>query len=148
LYEEQDEKLWDQGLINEGLQFLIRSAQGTELSSYHLEAKIAYWHSIKDDTKEKWEDILSLYDQLLLINFSPAVALNRIYAYYKVHGSKAALEETKKLQLDHNHFYFLLLAELYKTLDKTEARRNLEQAWAMAKTETEKLGIQKKMDIL
>jgi RNA polymerase sigma-70 factor (ECF subfamily) len=26
-----------------------------------LEAGIAYWHTIKADTKEKWENILQLY---------------------------------------------------------------------------------------
>ncbi|HYI76298.1 MAG TPA: DUF6596 domain-containing protein, partial [Chryseolinea sp.] len=86
LYEKQDESRWDKTLINQGTHFLSRSAQGIELSSYHLEARIAYWHCVKEDTSEKWEEILQLYDQLLAINYSPSVVLNRAFALYKVKG--------------------------------------------------------------
>jgi RNA polymerase sigma factor (sigma-70 family) len=44
LYEQQDERLWDTALINKGIYFLNLSAQGNEVSSYHLEARIAYWN--------------------------------------------------------------------------------------------------------
>src|SRR5690606_37659541 len=142
----QDEALWDQGLINKGMHFLNRSAQGEEISSYHLEARIAYWHCIKEDSKEKWEEILALYDQLLLINYSQSVALNRAFALYKSEGRQAALVETEKLKLENNHFYFVLLGELYKNLDKEKARRNFEKAYVLAKTQTEKQDIQAKID--
>lgn len=147
LYEQQDATLWDQALINQGIYFLDLSAQGNEITSYHLEARIAYWHSIKEDTHEKWENILQLYNRLLLINYSPIVALNRTYALYKANGRHAALIEAEKLDL-HNHFYYLLLGELYKTIDNTIAKSNYEKAKALAKTETEKQGIQEKIDRL
>ncbi len=86
LYEKQNEELWDIALINQGMHFLNLSARGDEVSSYHLEARIAYWHCMKEDTKKKWDDILQLYDQLLLINYSASVALNRTFALYKVSG--------------------------------------------------------------
>src|SRR5688500_334580 len=41
LYEQQDETLWDTALINQGIHFLNLSAQGNEVGSYHLEARIA-----------------------------------------------------------------------------------------------------------
>ena len=97
-YEEQNIKLWDKELINQGIHFLNNSTQGNEISSYHLEAQIAYWHCTKEDTKEKWEDILQLYNQLLIINYSPSVALNRTFALYKANGRKAALLEAKKMK--------------------------------------------------
>ncbi|HEY8896440.1 MAG TPA: DUF6596 domain-containing protein, partial [Niastella sp.] len=68
LYDQQDTTLWDTALINQGIHFLNNAASGNEVSSYHLEAGIAYWHCIKEDSQEKWESILQLYDQLLLIN--------------------------------------------------------------------------------
>jgi len=148
LYEQQDVTLWDQVLINQGIHFLNLSTQGNEMTSYHLEARIAYWHSQKEDTHEKWENILQLYNQLLLINYSPIVALNRTYALYKANGRYAALIETEKLKLDNNHFYYLLLGELYKTIDNVKAKSNYESAKALAKTQTEKLGIQEKIDQL
>ena len=53
LYDEQDENLWDPDLIEQGTHFLNLSAQGDVLSSYHLEAGIAFWNCQKEDTKEK-----------------------------------------------------------------------------------------------
>ncbi len=148
LYEEQNEELWDLELIGQGLYFLNLSARGNEISSYHLEARIACWHCVKDDTKEKWEDILQLYDQLLQINYSPGVALNRIFALYKAKGSPVALAEAEKLKLEENHFYFLLLAELYNDVDRSKAKSNLEKACALAKTLTEKQKIRERIDNL
>lgn len=145
LYEDQDETLWDKALINQGIYFLEESAQGTELSSYHLEARIAYWHCIKEDSREKWEEILELYDQLLAINYSPSVALNRIFALYKVNGPGEALLEAEKLKLENNHFYYVLLGELYSTIDEEKAIANYEKAYSLARTEPEKQEILRKI---
>ena len=148
LYEEQDENLWDKNLIEQGMHYLSLSAQGNEMSSYHLEARIAYRHCIKEDTKEKWNEILSLYNQLLMINYSPSVALNRTYALYKANGQEEALREAEKLKLEGNHFYFLLLGELYKNIDNVKAKLSLEKAYALAKTQTEKQAIENRIDNL
>jgi RNA polymerase sigma factor (sigma-70 family) len=148
LYEQQDERLWDQELIKRGSHYLYLSAQGDELTSYHIEARIAYWHCMKEDPKEKWEEILQLYDQLLLVNPSPSVALNRIFALYKVKGPQPALAEAQKLNLEDNHFYFVLLGELYKNIDEQKSKFNFQRAYDLAKTQTEKQGIQLKIDQL
>lgn len=155
LYENQNEALWDQALIGQGIHFLALSAQGEEISSYHLESRIAYWHCIKEDTQEKWDDILKLYDQLLLINYSPSVALNRTYALYKANaglpdrqGQKIALAEAQGLSLESNHCYFVLLGELYKDIDNQKALANFQKAYGMAKLQTEKNCIRQKMKSL
>jgi len=146
LYEDQNEALWDKELIKQGIHFLSLSAEGNEVSSYHLEARIAYWHCMKQDTSEKWNEILQLYDQLLLVNYSPGVVLNRIYALYKAKGYKTALAEAEKLQLNDSHFYFLLLGELYKNEDVSKAKTNFQKALSLAKTQTEKQEIWEKID--
>jgi len=148
LYEQQDEALWNQELIAQGKHFLYLSAEGDEISSYHLEARIAYWHCIKEDTREKWENILSLYNQLLMVNYSPSVALNRTFALYKANGRQEALVEAEKLKLENNHFYYLLLGELYKGFDNEKAALHFQKAYALAKTQTERSGIQEKIDSL
>ena len=145
LYEQQDEGLWDTALISQGRRFLDLSVQGDEVSSYHIEARIACWHCLKEDTPEKWEDILQLYNDLLLINYSPSVALHRTFALYKANGREAALIEAEKLKLENNHFYFILLGELYKNFDNTKAKANFEKAYALAKTQTEKQVIRAKI---
>jgi predicted RNA polymerase sigma factor len=138
LYDEQDENLWDQDLIEQGIHFLNLSAQGDKLSSYHLEAGIAFLNCQKDDTKEKRESILHHYDLLLQLNYSPGVALNRVYALYKARGKKIALAEAEKLNLPGNHFYFTLLGELYAGIDNEKAKANFEKALSIAKIETER----------
>lgn len=148
LYEDQDDELWDKVMINQGIHFLSRSVSGDEISTYHLEAKIAYCHCQKEDTTEKWEEILQLYNQLLMINYTPVAALNRTFALYKANGAEAALFEAEKLRLEHNHFYFILLAELYKNTDKSKAIKCFEKANALAKTVAEKLLIQEKIEQL
>jgi predicted RNA polymerase sigma factor len=147
LYDQQNKELWDDALIKQGIHFLSLSAQGGELSSYHLEARIASWHCMKADTQEKWEEILRLYDELLLVNYSPSVALNRIVALYKVsrHGQQAALAEAEKLNLPNNHFYYLLLGELNKNIDNNRARLNFQKAYDLARTQAEKQGIREKI---
>jgi len=148
LYHDQDESLWNQELIMKGIYFLKESSKGNELSKYHLEAGIAYWHTIKSDTKEKWDNILQLYNKLLIIEYSPVAALNRTYALSKVKGKGTAIAEAEKLNLVTNHFYFTLLGELYTGVDDKKASENLRKAFTLAKTETDKKTIQRKINEL
>ncbi|WP_126247234.1 RNA polymerase sigma factor [Chitinophaga rhizosphaerae] len=141
LYDEQDENLWDRELIRQGMHFLGLSATGNTLSSYHLEARIAFLHCRKEDTPEKWLEILAMYNELLIINYSPSAALNRTFALYKAHGADIALVEAEKLQLTENHFYWMLLGELTRHSDPAKAATHYQQAYDLAKTAAEKEGI-------
>ena len=148
LYEDQDESLWNQELIMKGTYFLHESSKGMRISKYHIEASIAYWHTIKADTKEKWENILQLYNQLLVLEYSPIAALNRTYALSKIKGRQEAIAEAEKLKLKDNHFYFTLLGELYTGIDNKKAKENFDLAFKLAKTQTDKQTIQKKLNEL
>lgn len=148
LYEDQDETLWNDELISKGVYFLHCATQGNNLSKYHIEAGIAYWHTIKSDTKEKWENILQLFNRLLLIEYSPIAALNRTYALSKANGKQEAIVEAEKLKLTNNHFYFTLLGELYHDIDNNKAKENFQKAFKLARTQTDKQTIQKKLDNL
>ena len=146
LYNDQDETLWDKELISKGVYFLKQSSQGNTISKYHLEASIAYWHTIKNDTKEKWENILQLYNHLLQIQYSPIAALNRTFAISKTYGKHEAILEAEKLQLTNNQYYFSLLGELYKDIDDKKAITNFEKAYSLASTQSEKQIIKKKIE--
>lgn len=148
LYDEQDESLWNRDLIVRGTFFLREASKGNELSKYHIEASIAYWHTIKSDTKEKWDNILQLYNQLLVIEYSPIASLNRTYALAQVKGKQAAIREAEKLNLATNHFYFTLLGELYTGIDDKKAKECFQKAISLANTETERQTIQKKIQCL
>jgi RNA polymerase sigma factor (sigma-70 family) len=148
LYDEQDTNLWDSDLISKGAYFLNLSAIGNRISKYHLEAAIAYWNTQKEDTKEKWENILQLYNQLLQLEYSPVAALNRTFALSKANGREEAIYEAEKLKLNNNHFYFMLLGELYSTINKEKAKLNFNKALSLAKTANDKKAVQNKINKL
>ena len=148
LYDEQDTTLWNTDLISKGGYFLNCAASGNEITKYHLEASIAYWHTQKKDTKEKWETVLQLYNQLLRIEYSPVAALNRVFVLSKTNGKDEAIAGAEKLDLKDNQFYFALLGELYTDIDNDKAKQNFERAFSLAKTTADKHAIQRKIDML
>lgn len=138
LYEDQDENLWNRELIQNGEYYLNRASTGKSLSKFHLEAAIAYWHTQKKESKEKWENILQLYNRLLQIEYSPMAALNRTYALSKANGKADAIKEAEKLNLSENHLYHSLLGSLYTGIDNTKAINHLQTALSLAKTSADK----------
>ncbi len=148
LYQDQDETLWNYELISKGAYYLHLAARENKISKYHLEAGIAYWHTQKSETLEKWENILQLYNQLLQIEYSPIAALNRTFALSKVNGKHEAVSEAEKLKLADNHFYFMLLGELYQDLDNEKAKQHFRTALSLARTQTDRKTIQKRIDNL
>ncbi|HJP62365.1 MAG TPA: DUF6596 domain-containing protein [Mucilaginibacter sp.] len=148
LYEDQDISLWDTELINSGEYYLNLSAKGDIVTKYHVEAAIAYWHTGERDNPEKWEKILSLYNRLLMIEYSPIAALNRTYALAKVYGSETAIVEAEKLQLFDSHLYHILLGELYSDIDKSKAVDHFNLALKLTKPAADKNVIRKKIEKL
>ncbi len=148
LYHEQDVDLWDKDLILRGQHYLNESSSGDKLTKYHLEASIAYWHTQQKDSKEKWESILQCYNQLLQVAYSPIVALNRTYALSKARNTKMAIKEAEKIELSNNHLYHALLANLYTDIDVKKVKEHLQSALKLAKTETDKKLLRKKLKAL
>ena len=148
LYENQEVSLWNTELMEKGEYFLSRAATGDAVSKYHLEAAIAYWHTHKKDTAEKWENILQLYNLLLKIEYSPVAALNRIYALSKANGKIEAIAEAKKIALINSFYYFVLMGELHIVVDKIKAKEYFEQALLLSKTTCDKSVIQNKIALL
>lgn len=138
LYHAQDTSLWNQELISRGAYYLHNASTGGQLSRFHLEAAIAYHHTIKEDTAEKWGAILQLYNQLLTLHYSPIAALNRTFALSKVKGKAAAIAEAEKLQLTGNQYYYTLLGELYRGIDNRKAHDCLQAAHRLARTEADR----------
>uniref|UniRef100_UPI004048F8F6 RNA polymerase sigma factor n=1 Tax=Fulvivirga sp. TaxID=1931237 RepID=UPI004048F8F6 len=146
LYQDQDEAMWNTELIEKGFHYLQMASQWEVKSKYYIEGSIAYWHTVKEDKKDKWESILKLYDALIKIDTSSIVQLNRIYAFSKVNGEKEAILEAEQLPPSGNHFYHLLLAELNKDIDKNMAKIHLTKALTLCKFDEEKKLIQRKIE--
>jgi RNA polymerase sigma factor (sigma-70 family) len=148
LYEDQDTNLWNKELIAKGEFYLNQASHGKHLSKLHLEAAIAYWHTHKADTAEKWENILQLYNKLLQLEYSPIAALNRTYALAKANGVDEAIREAEKLKLTDNHLYHSLLARLYETVNAAKSLSHLKHALALARSDADKAMISKKIKSL
>lgn len=144
LYENQDRSLWDEELIKKGELYLSRSSTGDQLSKYHLEAAIAFWHTQEGDS-EKWENILQLYNYLLQIEYSPIAALNRTYALYRANGQDEALVAALKIDLKESHLYHCLVAELYQNRNLEKQKTHLEKALELCKNKNELAFIQEKI---
>lgn len=144
LFEEQDRNLWNKTLIEKGNYYLVNACNGKEISKYHLEAGIAYWHTAPTGL-DKWQHILQLYNQLILIEYSPITALNRIFAYAKVYGYHKAISECEKLKLKDSNYYHELLGYLYTDIDITKAISHYEQAIKLTKSKAEKQTLAKEI---
>ena len=119
----QDRSRWDGGMIARGLMHLARSADGDELSEYHLHAGIAACHcTAADDASTDWPRILSLYDRWAAMSDSPVVALNRAVAVANVHGPAAGLEAVAAIRdreaLESYHLLYAVLAEFESRMDR------------------------------
>ena len=116
-----------------------------EYSISESKRHIAYWHTIKADTKEKWENILQLYNQLLLIEYSPVAALNRTYALAKANGKTQAIMEAEKINLQGSQLYHSLLGELYTGINNTKAITHWKHALRLTKSLADKMLINRKI---
>jgi RNA polymerase sigma factor (sigma-70 family) len=113
---DQDRSAWNREMLARGLFHLARSAAGDELTPYHLQAGIAACHAIaRDYASTDWPRILALYDQLMAIDDSPVVALNRAVALAEVHGPDAAIAAVEAIpnraSLDAYYLLYAVLAE-------------------------------------
>lgn len=147
LFDEQDKNRWDKELIDRGNYYLVRACSGKEISKYHLEAKIAYWHSTSTDSK-KWEHVLEAYNMLLQLEYSPVAALNRTFAFSKVYGKEKAIIEAEKLALTGNLYYHSLLGNLYTDIDYNKAIHHFRTALQRTKSISDKATINKNIDRL
>lgn len=145
IYSKQNTKEWNYELIEKGEYYLQLSAKNKTLTKYHLEAAIAFYHTRPKDSKEKWENILQLYNKLLQFEYSPIVALNRTYALAKASSIEKAIAECLKIDLKQNHLYHLLLAELYTTVNMVKRQEHLHTAATLATTQTERKWILTKL---
>jgi RNA polymerase sigma-70 factor, ECF subfamily len=151
LLRDQDRTLWDRRLIAEGLRHLDSSAEGDELSSYHLQAGIAAHHaaaSTYDATN--WAEIVDLYDQLYGTDSSPVVALNRAIALSRWKGPEAGLAALAEIEhhpaLAHYHLLPAALGELRSELGQKErAAAYYKSALECACTEPERRLLQERL---
>ena len=149
---DQDRSQWDQQLVNEGLQFLERSASGSELTEYHLEAAIAATHASASRVEDTdWGTIVSLYNTLITIRPSPIIALNRAIAIGQHEGPERGLEEMLAIRdtdrLSTYPFYPAALGELELRQGNCDlARVHFREALSLGRNPMERRFLKQRID--
>jgi RNA polymerase sigma-70 factor (ECF subfamily) len=138
LLADQDRGRWDRPLIAEA-QALVRDClRRNRPDPYQVQAAINAVHAdAATAAATDWRQILRLYDQLLTLEPSPVVALNRAVALAEVEGPAAALAVVDALPLDGYHLHHAIRADLLRRLGRP-AEAALAYDAAIARTENER----------
>ncbi|MGD0556559.1 MAG: RNA polymerase sigma factor [Streptosporangiaceae bacterium] len=124
---EQDRGAWDAALIAEGHQLVReRLAAGVAPGRYQILAAINAVHTSARDIRDTdWPQILALYDQLVRLDPSPVIALNRAIAVAELDGPEVALAAVDRLEdtLAGYHAYHAARADLLRRLGRGQESR-------------------------
>jgi RNA polymerase sigma factor (sigma-70 family) len=148
---EQDRSRWDTQLVEQGLVLLNRSATGTVVSAFHIEAAIAAVHATAPTVDQtNWNAIVELYDRLMGIAPSPVVALNRAIAIGQRDGPEAGIEALRAIldreRLRSYPFYPAAFGELELRCGNLEAAREyFSAAVALARNDAERRFLERRV---
>ena len=150
LLSDQDRRRWDHVLIAEGQAIVRQCLRRGQPGRYQIQAAINAVHSdAPTAAATDWRQILVLYDQLLALDPSPVVALNRAVAVAEVEGPDAALAVVDRLDLDGYRLFHAIRADLFRRLGRgTEAARAYEEAIARTGNAAERAFLQRRRDAL
>jgi RNA polymerase sigma-70 factor (ECF subfamily) len=136
----QDRGLWDRDLIAEGQAIVRQCLRRDQPGPYQIQAAINAVHTdAPAAAATDWRQILQLYDQLLSLAPSPAVALNRAVAVAEVDGPGAALALVDCLDLEGYYLFHAIRADLLRRLGRaTEAALAYDKAIALTQNAAER----------
>jgi RNA polymerase sigma-70 factor, ECF subfamily len=151
LLENQDRSLWNREQIAEGVALLEKALKSRRFGSYTLQAAIAAVHAEAESVAvTDWRQIVALYNQLIRIQPSPVVQLNRAVAIAMRDGPEAGLAHIDAV-LEHGELanYYLAhsaRADMCRRLGRTaEARSSYEKALALTQQEPERQFLQERI---
>jgi RNA polymerase sigma-70 factor, ECF subfamily len=151
LLEHQDRALWNREQIADGVALVEKALKSRRFGPYTLQAAIAAVHAEAESaTATDWGQIVTLYNQLVRIQPSPVVQLNRAVAIAMRDGPEAGLPHIEALLEDGELANYYLAhsarAELYRRLGRTaEARSSYERALALTQQEPERQFLQERI---
>jgi RNA polymerase sigma-70 factor (ECF subfamily) len=154
LLADQNRSLWDQSLIQQGVQLVERSLTGRRVGPYGLQAAIAALHAQSPDAASTdWPQIVALYDVLYRFEASPVVLLNRAVAISMAQSPAVALPLLQVLEqsgeLAQYHLLDAALADLHQKLGHTQqARLYYQQALSKTAQQAEQRFLQKRLETL
>jgi RNA polymerase sigma-70 factor, ECF subfamily len=158
LLENQDRSLWNREQIAEGVALLEKALgdRGTSrrFGSYTLQAAIAAVHAEAESVAATdWRQIVALYDQLVRIQPSPVVQLNRAVAIAMRDGPEAGLTHIEAVleqgELANYYLAHSARADMYRRLGRpAEARSAYEKALSLTQQEPERQFLARRLEEL
>src|SRR6266545_3073690 len=128
--DEQDRGAWDAALVAEGHRLvrerLAAAAAGAAPGRYQILAAINAVHTSARDVRDTdWSQVVALYDQLVRLDPSPIIALNRAIAVAELDGPEVALAAVDRLEdkLAGYHAYHATRADLLRRLGCSQKSR-------------------------
>jgi RNA polymerase sigma-70 factor, ECF subfamily len=143
LLDQQDRSLWNKDQIAEGISFTESALASRRFGAYTLQAAIAAVHAEASSASTDWRQIALLYRQLVRIQPSSIVELNRAVAIAMCDGPEQGLRLIDALlarkELASYHLAHSARADLCRRLGRlTEARDSYEKALALVQCEPER----------
>jgi len=113
---------------------LFKPSTDRPLHGYQILAAINAVHTDARDVRDTdWSQVVALYDQLVRLDPSPIVRLNRAIAVAELDGPQVALAEVDGLPLEGYHAYHATRADLLRRLGHSaESRAAYDRAIALA----------------
>ena len=151
LLDDQDRSLWNRDQIDEGLQLVERALSTRRFGPYGIQAAIAAVHAAaRDAAATDWEEIVGLYDLLILAAPSPVIELNRGVAVAMRDGPAAGLAVVDGIlgrgDLVEYRFAHAARADLCRRLGRTaDARASYERALTLTRQEPERRFIERRL---
>jgi RNA polymerase sigma-70 factor (ECF subfamily) len=125
--DEQDRGAWDAALVAEGHRLVReRLAAGLAPGRYQILAAINAVHTSARHVRDTdWSQVVALYDQLVRLDPSPIIALNRAIAVAEVDGPGVGLTIADRLEgkLAGYHVYHASRADLLRRLGRSQESR-------------------------
>lgn len=152
--EEQDRALWDVGLIAEGCALVEKALLTPAIGPYALQAAISAVHAeAKQAYQTDWAQIVGLYDELVRVQPSPVVALNRAVAVAMQDGCArgvALVDDLLKLPaMQEYHLAHAARADMCRRLHRfDEARVSYQAALALTQLKPERRFIERRLSEL
>jgi RNA polymerase sigma-70 factor (ECF subfamily) len=149
--EEQDRRLWDAGQIAEGCALIEKALHMPGIGPYALQAAISAVHAEAQTADQTdWGQIVGLYDELLGMEPSPVVALNRAVAVAMHAGYAQGLALVDELltipAIQDYHLAHAARADLCRRLQRwDEARTSYQAALARVQLEPERRFLRRRM---
>lgn len=154
LLEDQDRRLWDAALIQEGIALVQSALETRNIGYYTLQAAIAAVHAqAADMASTDWSQIVSLYSLLLHVAPSPVIELNRAVAVAMRDGPLAGIEIVENLLeqkvLQTYHLTFATYGELLTRAGRVkEAVSAFEHALSLTQQAPEQRILKRKLALL